>query len=66
MYQNVLNGIDGIGIYGVISIGIFFSFFTGMLIWAFVLKKNYLQHMAELPLDGGEKNSTDNNQAETL
>ena len=63
MYQNVLNGIDGIGIYGLISICIFFGFFTGMLIWAFVLKKNYLTHMAELPLDGGEKNSTDKTQS---
>ena len=58
MYQNVLNGISGIGIYGVISISIFFGFFTGMLIWAFLQKKNYLNHMAELPLDSGEKNST--------
>jgi hypothetical protein len=63
MYQNVLNGIDGIGLYGVISICIFFSFFTGMLLWAFVQKKNHLNRMAELPLDGGETKSTDKTQA---
>ena len=62
MIKNILCSIDGIGIYGVISICIFFSFFTGMLLWAFVLKKNYLNRMAELPLDSGElpKNSNPN------
>ena len=62
MIKNILCSIDGIGIYGVISICIFFGFFTGMLLWASVLKKNYLNRMAELPLDSGElpKNSTPN------
>ena len=59
MYQNVLTNIEGIGIYGVVSICIFFGFFTGMLVWAFALKKNHLTRMGALPLDGGEKNSTD-------
>jgi hypothetical protein len=60
MYQNVLEKIDGIGLYGVISICIFFGFFTGMLVWAFLQKKNYLNHMAAVPLDSGEKNSNEN------
>lgn len=60
MIKNVLAGIDGIGIYGVISICIFFTFFSGMLLWAFLKKKNYLKHMSALPLDGGEKNSNEN------
>jgi hypothetical protein len=63
MLKNILCDIDGISLYGIISICIFFSFFTGMLVWSFVLKKNYLKHMAELPLDGGEKNSTDKTQS---
>ena len=63
MIKNILCSIDGIGIYGVISICIFFSFFTGMLLWAFVLKKNDLNRMAEIPLDSGEipKNLNPNN-----
>jgi hypothetical protein len=60
MYQNVLSKIDGIGLYGVISIGIFFGFFSGMLVWAFLQKKNHLKHMAALPLDGGETNPEKN------
>ena len=55
MYQNVLQKISGIGLYGAVSIAIFFIFFTGMLWWAFALKKNYINKMGELPLDGGER-----------
>ena len=57
MIQNALKGIDGVGLYGVVSISIFFLFFTGMLIWAFAKKKNYLDKMSRLPLDGGEKSA---------
>ncbi len=55
MYQKILCDIDGIGLYGIISICIFFGFFTGMLVWAFALKKNYLNHMGDLPLNEGER-----------
>ena len=51
MIQNVLNGIGGVSVYGVISIGLFFAFFLGMLIWAIRLKKSYLKSMGQLPLD---------------
>ena len=56
---------DGVSIngYGLFSFILFFAFFIGMLVWAFALKKNYLNHMGDLPLDGGEKNSTDKNQS---
>jgi len=54
MEQKVLSSISGVGIYGVISICIFFAFFTGMLLWALCLKKQYLKQMENLPLDGGE------------
>ncbi|HEX7653630.1 MAG TPA: CcoQ/FixQ family Cbb3-type cytochrome c oxidase assembly chaperone [Verrucomicrobiae bacterium] len=60
MYQNVLAKIDGIGLYGVISISIFFAFFTGMLLWACLQKRNHLNRMSALPLDAGEKKSNDN------
>ena len=54
MYKDVLEKIDGIGLYGVVSILIFFVFFSGMLTWSLALKKNYLNKMGSLPLDGGE------------
>jgi hypothetical protein len=59
MEQKVISGINGVGIYGIISICVFFVFFTVMLLWACRLKKKHIQHMEDLPLDGGEKNSTD-------
>jgi hypothetical protein len=55
MIKNVLCDIDGVGIYGVISICIFFGFFSGMLLWVALRKKSYLNHMSALPLDGGER-----------
>ena len=51
MEEKVLSAIGGIGMYGVISICIFFAFFTGMLVWAFRLKKSHVQSMCDLPLD---------------
>ena len=59
MEEKIIGSMDGVGIYGVISICIFFAFFTGMLLWAFTKKKTYLDKMGSLPLDGGEKPSTD-------
>jgi len=66
MIRNVLSHIDGVGIYGVISICIFFGFFSGMLLWAFTRNKKYLTKMGELPLNSGEKNSTDKTQSDKL
>lgn len=66
MIKNVLTHIDGIGLYGVLSICIFFAFFAGMLLWAFARNKSYLDKMSALPLDGGEKQSKDNIQPDQL
>jgi hypothetical protein len=55
MIEHVLRDLNGIEIFGIISICLFFAFFTGMLLWASRLKKTYLTSMQDLPLDGGEK-----------
>ena len=55
MFQNILHGIEGVDIYGVISICLFFAFFTGVLVWTGTLKKNYLKAMGDLPLDDGSR-----------
>ncbi len=54
MIQNVIREIGGIGIYGVISVCLFFTVFTGATLWAFRLKKPFLNSMAMLPLDDQE------------
>jgi hypothetical protein len=37
--------------FGIISICLFFAFFSGLLLWAALLKKPYLNSMRELPLE---------------
>jgi hypothetical protein len=66
MIENVLHKMGGVGMFGIISICLFFAFFTGMLLWAACLKKPYLSSMRELPLDsepaarlGNESNPQD-------
>ena len=59
MEEKIISSMNGVGMYGVISICIFVAFFTGMLLWAFTKNKNYLDRMGALPLDGGEKNSNE-------
>jgi hypothetical protein len=51
MIKNVLEHIGGVGVYGVLSISIFFAFFTGMLWWAGRAKKSHLEAMSALPLE---------------
>jgi len=60
MEEKIICSINGVGIYGVISICIFVTFFTGMLFWAFTQKKNYLDKMGGLPLDGEDKKPNQN------
>jgi hypothetical protein len=55
MIENVISDIHGVGMYGVISICLFFAFFTGVLVWAGTLKKGYLKTMGDLPLDDGSQ-----------
>jgi hypothetical protein len=54
MIKNVLSEIGGIGLYGVISICLFFVVFTGMSLWAWRMKKNVAQRLSVLPLNDGE------------
>jgi len=51
MIENVLSKMGGVGVYGVISICLFFSVFVGVIVWTLCLKKPYLNAMRELPLE---------------
>lgn len=51
MYKNVLQTIEGVGIFPLISMLIFFSVFMSAVIWSFKADKKHLQRMAELPLE---------------
>ena len=52
MYKNVLQTIDNVAIWPVISFVIFFIFFIVLVWWAFSADKGFIQKMKELPMDG--------------
>ena len=53
-FINYLEGITGVGIYPLTSLIIFFLFFSGLAIWAFLADKNYITRLKQLPLTGGD------------
>ena len=54
MIKNFVNNIGGIEVVGIISICLFFTVFTGALIWACFQKKSLMLKMGALPLNDGE------------
>lgn len=50
-FRNYLESIAGVGIYPVITLVIFFSFFTILAIWAFRARKQHFDAISSLPLD---------------
>lgn len=53
-----LENIDGIEIYPIISLIIFFTFFLGLIFHIFKMKKNYIEEISNIPLDNGESKQT--------
>ncbi len=51
MYKNVLQTIDNIAIWPVISFVIFFVFFLCLLWWVFSTDKVFIEKMKGMPLD---------------
>jgi cytochrome c oxidase cbb3-type subunit IV len=66
MYKNVLQSIDNIAIWPVVSFVIFFVFFICLLWWVFTTDKQFINVMKNMPLDNTqmENASTNNNQKE--
>lgn len=58
MIKNVAHDLGGIGIYGILSILMFFAFFTGMIVWALCARKSYVDKMQALPLEDGSLRCT--------
>ena len=57
MYKNVLQNIDNIAIWPVISFVIFFLFFICLLWWVFTTDKKVIDKMKDLPLEKCENNA---------
>lgn len=51
MYKNILQSIDNIAIWPVISFVIFFIFFVGLLLWVFTRDKEFIEKMKALPIE---------------
>jgi hypothetical protein len=51
MVSNILQAIDGIGIYTIISLFIFVPFFIGVLVYVVRMKKDDADRMSQLPLN---------------
>jgi hypothetical protein len=58
MYKNILQSIQGVEIYPLISMMIFFGLFVAVIVWFFRADKRHLQKMAEMPLDTAEIGNT--------
>mgnify|MGYP001158166835 CR=1 FL=1 len=51
-----LENIDGVALYPIISLLIFFLFFVGLFWWVFTAKKAHIKEVSRIPLE--DKNST--------
>ena len=57
MYKHILQSIQNIEIWPIISLVIFFAFFVGILIRVILIDKKHIKKMEELPLDDGTVNN---------
>ena len=51
MYTDVLRSIAGIEVFPVLSLVLFVTFFTAVLVWVRRMDAGRLQHLSALPLD---------------
>lgn len=58
MIQNVIRDMGGIAVFGVISVCLFFTVFTGAMIWALAQRKSLCEKMRALPFDDGSISET--------
>jgi cytochrome c oxidase cbb3-type subunit 4 len=50
-----MESIEGIEIYPIISILIFFIFFALLILWVATAKKNYIEQVSNIPLEQEEE-----------
>jgi hypothetical protein len=51
MYREVLQSIDGVAVYPIVALLIFFTFFVGVVVWTVRLDGAQVRELARLPLD---------------
>jgi len=55
MFSKYLSSIEGVSIYPIVALILFFSFFIGAIIWVSRIDKNYITVMENLPLENDNK-----------
>jgi len=50
MYKNILKAVEGIEIFPLVSLAIFFIFFVGLSVYVFTSRKEYIKMMSGIPL----------------
>jgi cytochrome c oxidase cbb3-type subunit 4 len=60
MYKDILQQIDSVEIWPIISLSIFFFFFLTLLGWALTAEKAYIQRMKQLPFDEAKAGGNEN------
>jgi cytochrome c oxidase cbb3-type subunit 4 len=51
MFKEVLQSIEGVGFYTIVSMILFILLFIGITIWLFRVDNKYIKTMSELPLE---------------
>ncbi len=60
MFNNVLQSIENVAIWPMISFVIFFLFFLCLLLWVFAADKEFIKYMGGLPIQDQDDSSTEN------
>ncbi|HTJ51454.1 MAG TPA: hypothetical protein VL443_18470 [Cyclobacteriaceae bacterium] len=66
MYKDILQNIDNIAIWPVISFVIFFLFFFSLLWWVFTVDKNLINKIKNLPLEETDSKNLSNAKNQVL
>ena len=56
MISEYFKSVNGESILPIISLIVFFALFIASTVWALRLKKSYINHMEQLPLDSNSEN----------
>lgn len=60
MYKNILQNIDHIAVWPVISFVIFFIFFLCLVLWVITADKEVIEKMKSLPIEDAKQNQNTN------
>ena len=55
MFSDNLGTIEGVSVFPIIGLILFFLIFIGVVIWAFKADKNYIKKMENIPFDNSNE-----------